>query len=242
MRELAVIFKREFRSYFLSPIAYVVGAIFLVVGAGLFFRTVFLEGTLLEARMNSYFMFLPMAFLLLAPALTMRLWSEERKLGTLELLLTFPVKTWQLILGKFLAALAFMVILLVLTLPYPLTLNHYAELDWGPVMGGYIGAVLMAGAYLSVGLFCSSVSRDQIIALLLSVTVLFVLYAMGQPDWLYFAPNWLTRPMVTLSLSNAFTSISKGVLDSRDILYYLGITSLFLYLNSVVLEAKKWQG
>jgi ABC-2 type transport system permease protein len=127
-------------------------------------------------------------------------------------------------------------------LPYPLTLDAYAELDWGPVMGGYIGAVLMAGAYLAVGLFCSSVTRDQIIALLLSVLLLAILYMIGLPFLLLFAPDWLARPMVTLSLSNAFNSISKGVLDSRDILYYLGITSLFLYLNGVVLEAKKWQG
>ena len=242
MRETAIVFRREFKSYFLSPIAYLIGAVFLTYGGWAFFRVVFLEGSYIEARMNQYFAELPFYFLLLAPALTMRAWSEERKLGTLELLLTFPAKNSQLILGKFFAALAFLTLLLILTLTYPLTLATYADLDWGPVLGGYIGAFLLAGAYLSVGLFCSSISKDQIIALVISLTVLAAFYMMGRPDYIMFLPDWLARPLSALSLQTAFLSVARGVIDSRDVIYYLGFTGLFLYLNSVVLQAKKWQG
>ena len=242
MRETAIIIKREFKSYFLSPIAYVIGCLFLVIIGWLFFRALFLESTLIEARMTQFFSLLPITFLVLCPALTMRLWSEERKLGTLELLMTFPAKISHLIFGKFLAALLFLAVLLALTLPYAFTLNMYAELDWGPVIGGYLGAILLAGACLGVGLFFSSITRDQIIAFILTVVVLTLFYLMGQPDLLTFMPDSLSRLFVTMSLANAFNSIARGVLDSRDILYYVGFAGLFLYLNSVVLQTKKWRG
>jgi ABC-2 type transport system permease protein len=242
MHETAIIIKREFKSYFLSPIAYVIGVLFLLIVGWLFFRMLFVEGGYIEARMAQFFMLLPITFLVLCPALTMRLWSEERKLGTLELLMTFPAKIWHLILGKFLAALLFLTVLLVLTLPYAFTLGTYAELDWGPVIGGYLGAVLLAAACLGVGLFFSSITRDQIVAFILTVVVLTLFYLMGQPDLLTFLPDWLSRPLVTMSLANAFNSIARGVLDSRDVLYYVGFAGLFLYLNSVILQTKKWRG
>lgn len=242
MHETAIVFRREFKSYFLSPIAYIFAVVFLVVGGWLFFRAVFLEGTYMEARMDSYFRDLPMYFLLLAPALTMRSWSEERKLGTLELLLTFPAKSSQLILGKFFAALSFLSLLLLLTLTYPITLASYADLDWGPVIGGYVGAFFLAGAYIAVGLFFSSISKDQIISLIVTFVVLFIFYAMGRMDFVAFLPEFLARPLSALSLQNAFNSVAKGVVDSRDMVYYLSFTGFFLFLNSLVLQYRKWKG
>lgn len=242
MSETWVMTRREFRSYFLSPIAYVVGAIFLVLGAYLFFQSVFIEaGRAAEARMQNYFATLPMYFLVLVPALSMRLWAEERKLGTLELLLTFPVKTGQLIAGKFLGALLFIGVLLLFTLPYAFTLSMLGDLDWGPVIGSYLGAMLLAAAYLSLGLFISSMTRDQIIALLISVCVLAVLHFLPMiAAW--FLPTSMIGFVEVISPVTHFRSIARGVLDVSDVIYYVAFCGFFLYLNSVMLEVRKWWG
>ncbi|MFQ5504272.1 MAG: ABC transporter permease subunit [Planctomycetota bacterium] len=239
-----IMVKREFRSYFLSPIAYVIGALFLAIGGFQFFRLIFIEaGNSAEARMVLYFNFLPSAFLILAPALTMRQWAEERKLGTMELLLTFPVQTLPLILGKFMAGILFICVLLGLTLPYAFTLASLGNLDWGPVVGGYLGAILLACAYLSFGLFASSITRDQIIALIISVVFLAILYALGTSQLMriFFGPE-LVGFFTAVSPITHFASIARGVLDLSDLIYYVLFCGFFLFANSVVIEIKKWMG
>ncbi len=243
MAQSLVVFKREFRSYFLSPIAYVVGGIFLVVGAWELFQFVLIEaGRNAEASMVLYFNWLPKAFVLLIPALTMRLWAEERKLGTLELLLTFPVKTSELIAGKFLGALAFVAVLLFLSLLHPITLSMYGDLDWGPVIGGYLGALLLAAAYLSLGLFVSSLTRDQITALVISVLSLALLTLFAQ-QWvgLLFGPT-TTEFISILSPVTHFMSIGRGVIDLGDLIYYIAFCVFFLMLNGLIIETKKQVG
>lgn len=242
MGDIWVITKREFRSYFLSPIAYVVGALFLFYGAYEFFQIVFIDaGRAAEARMNIYFSQLPLYFLVLIPALSMRLWSEERKLGTLELLLTFPVRTGSLILGKFSGALLFLATLLGLTLLYPITLASLGPLDWGPVVCGYIGALLLGASYLALGMFISSLSRDQIIALILTVVVLMLLFRLPQIA-AFFLPKGMVEPLMVISPVTHFMSIARGVLDLGDLIFYSAFIALFLFLNSVTLELRKWVG
>ena len=244
MRETNVIFRRELKSYFLSPIAYVFGVLFL----GLL---LFLSGTgqLVhgqQATMQSFFGMLPIVFLFFLPGLTMRLWAEERRSGTIELLMTFPVKIGQLIAGKFLASIVFMALLLLLTLVLPLTLSVYGSLDWSPTLGAYLATLLLAGAYVSVGMFWSSLTRDQIVAMLLSLVTLLLLYVMGFPALL----EWLggNLPAVAVDLLNGispykyFQSIARGVFDSRDLIYYACFCGFFLHANALVLHARRRKG
>jgi ABC-2 type transport system permease protein len=244
MRETAVIMRRELRSYFLSPIAYVFGVLFL--GVLLYFAATDMLVHRKSARMDAFFGLLPWMFLVFMPALTMRLWAEERKLGTLELLLTFPVTATQLILGKFLAALGYLAIVLLLTLGLPITLGMYGELQWGPVIAAYLAALLMAAAYLSIGMFFSSITRDQIIALLLAVVALALLYLLGRPAFLIQLGKWLPGPVVAflgaISPYRYFESIARGVIDTRDVVYYAAFCGFFLHLNALVLRARRQNG
>lgn len=243
MSESLVIFQRELRSYFLSPIAYVIGILFLAIGGfWTFWWKLFEFGRSAEADLTTFFGLLPYAFIILAPALSMRLWAEERKLGTLELLLTFPVRNLSLILGKFLGALAFIAILLALTLLYPISMSMYGDLDWGPVIGGYLGSLLLAAAYLSLGLFFSSITSDQIIALLLSVVSLALLSLLGwQGIGIFVGPGW-SELLTMLSPSSHFASISRGVVDLGDLIYYVAFCAFFLVLNGLVLNVRKQKG
>lgn len=244
MHETSVLLRRELKSYFLSPIAYVFGVLFL--GLQLFFvgRAVLRPDG--SASMQPFFAMLPMMFLFFLPALTMRTWAEERKLGTLELLMTFPVRIPQLIAGKFLAALIYLAVVLAFTVGLPVTLASFGRLDWGPVAGAYLGALLMAGAYLSVGMFWSSTTRDQIVAMLLSLVSLLLLYFMGLPGFLEVIANALPTVVVDLvaaiSPYRYFDSIARGVIDTRDVLYYLCFCGFFLHLNGLVLHARRHHG
>lgn len=244
MRETVVVMRRELKSYFLSPIAYVFGLLFL--GVQLFHagQPSLVQGG--QASMQTFFSWLPWVFLFFLPALTMRTWAEERKLGTLELLMTFPVRLSQLIAGKFLAALAYLAVVLVFTLGLPLTLGMYGRLDWGPVAGAYLAAMLMAAAYLSVGMFWSSTCRDQIIALLLTLTSLLALYYLGAPRVLEFLadglPTMLIDAIGAVSPHRYFDSIARGVIDTRDLVYYACFCGFFLHLNGLVLNARRQRG
>ncbi len=244
MRDALVIFRREFKSYFLSPIAYVFGALFL--GVQIYLGT---TGTMVHGRGATMFVFftiLPWVLLFFVPALTMRLWAEERKLGTLELLMTFPVTVASLIAGKFFAALLFLVLVLMLTLGVPWTLAMYGDLDWGPVFGAYIGAVFMASAYLSVGMFFSSLTRDQIVALLMALVTLLLLFIVGMPAMRIYmdvwAPSWALDLLGAVSPYRYFGSIARGVLDTRDFVYYGAFCTFFLWLNGLVLKARRVNG
>lgn len=244
MREALVVFRRELKSYFLSPIAYVFGI--LLVSVLLWYST---EGALLNgarASTDGFFMTLPFMLILFLPGLTMRTWAEERKLGTLELLMTFPVTIRQLVLGKFAAALAYLGLVLALTLGLPLTLSAYGRLDWAPVLGSYVASLLFAGSFVAVGMFWSSVTRDQIVAMLLSLVSLFVLYQIGNPvnveysaDWL---PAWLVDVISAISPFKYFLSVARGVLDSRDLIYFACFCGFFLHANALVLHARRQRG
>jgi ABC-2 type transport system permease protein len=244
MREVAVIFRRELKSYFLSPIAYVFGVLFLGILLYITSMAQLQNGT--QATMQHFFRLLPLVFLFFLPGLTMRLWAEERRSGTLELLMTFPVRIGQLISGKFFAALAFLGVMLLFTLGLPLTLGVYGRLDWGPVAGAYVGSLLLAGAYLAVGMFWSSTTRDQIVALLLSLVSLLVLYVMGDPSTLEalarFLPSTVIDVLNGISPYKYFESIARGVFDTRDVVYYLCFCGFFLHANSLVLHSRRQKG
>jgi len=238
-----VIYRRELKSYFLSPIAYVFGVLFL--GLQMWFSTSAL-GQNLPSSMVGFFQLLGLMLLFFVPALTMRLWAEERKLGTLELLMTFPVRASHLVAGKFFAALSFLAIVLGLTLGLPLTMAVFGSLDWGPVLAAYAGGLLMAGGYLSVGMFWSSLTRDQIVALLLALVSLLALYFVGWPRFLSWADAWVPRIVLdavgALSPYQYFRSMSRGVLDSHDVAYYAIFTGVFLYGNVLVLHYRRHRG
>ena len=244
MRETLVVFRRELRSYFLSPIAYVFGI--LMVSVLLYYVT---EATLqngARATAEPLFGTLPFMLVLFLPGLTMRLWAEERKLGTLELLMTFPVRVGQLVLGKFLACVAYLAIVLLLTVGLPLTLGAYGKLDWTPVLGSYLASLLFAGSFVAVGMFWSSTTRDQMVAMLLSLVSLFVLYQLGNPQNIEYAsgwmPAWLVDVVNGLSPHKYFVSIARGVLDTRDLVYFACFCGFFLYANALAFEARRTKG
>ena len=230
------VFKKELMGYFNSPIAYIFIAVFLVVGNWLFFNNFFVVG---QASMRSYFQLLPWIFLFLSPAITMRLWAEEKKTGTIEFLLTMPVTNWQAVLGKFLGALLFLFITLLLSVTLPITVSFLGNLDIGPVIGNYLGALFLGGAYLSLGLFMSSLTKNQIIAFVLGLVACFLAFIVGADFVLAGAPSSLAPIMKFLGLGAHFYDISKGVIDSKDIIYYLSFIFVFLWLNVKVLENRE---
>lgn len=232
------LFKKEFMSYFNSPIAYIFIGVFLVVGNWLFFNNFFLIG---QASMRAYFDLLPWIFLFLAPAVTMRLWAEEKRAGTVEFLLTLPVTDWQVVWGKFLGALSFMAVALLLTISIPLSLMTLGNLDLGPVLGGYLGALFLAGAYLSLGLFISSLTKNQIIAFVIGLVACFIFFIIGADFVLIGVPQILAPILRFLGLGNHFYNIAKGVIDFKDVFYYLSFMFIFLFLNARVIQSRGWK-
>lgn len=244
MHEVAILARRELKSYFASPIAYVFGLLFLLVVTYLSAQSMFVHGQ--QASMQGFFNMLPMIFLFFLPALTMRLWAEERKLGTLELLMTFPVSVRQMIAGKFIAALVYLGMVMVLTLGVPITLSIYGDLDWGPVISAYLASFLMAAAYVAVGMFCSSLTRDQIVALLLALVTLLLLFLLGSPfvqlSLADALPEWTVGILAAVSPYQYFGSIARGVLDTRDFVFYICFCGFFLYMNAMVLQGRRMKG
>ncbi len=235
MQNIKHIFKKEFRAYFISPIAYIVISVFLIIIGWLFFSTFFLER---QANLSRFFSLLPVTFAFIIPAVTMRLFSEEINVGSYELLLTLPVTFRDIILGKFFSAVAFVGIMLSPTLLYALSTSFLGELDWGPVVGGYLGAVLLGAAFSSIGLLASSVTRNQVVAFIIGMAVCFSLTLLI--DFvLFFLPNWLVGIFQYLSANYHFQNIAKGVLDSRDILYFLALTFVSLYVTNLIMQEKK---
>lgn len=232
------LYKKELTSYFNSPIAYIFIAGFLVVGNWLFFNSFFLVG---QASLRSYFAILPWLFLFLTPAVTMRLWAEEKKSGTIEFLLTLPLTDWQIVLAKFLAALSFMALTLALSITLPISVSKLGELDWGVVIGSYLGALLLAGAYLSLGLFISSMTKNQIIAFVIALASSFLFFIIGADFVLATAPRILAPLMSAIGLSSHFSNIAKGLIDTKDIFYYLSFIFVFLWLNAKVIVNRSWK-
>lgn len=228
------IFKKEFKGYFITPIAYIVISIFLILTGWFFFSTFFLYG---QAEMRNFFSLLPMVFSFIVPAITMRLFSEERHTGSYELLLTMPLSHLDVILGKFMAAAAFVVVMLLPTCIYSIFISFVGDLDWGPVIGGYVGAVLLGAAFSAIGLFTSSLTRNQIIAFITGMSLCFVLTLFDKV--LFFLPETVISAVQYLGADFHFQNISKGIIDSRDILYFLSVCFVMLYSTRLVIQEKK---
>ncbi len=237
-RAIYILIKKELLAYFNSPIAYIFIGVFLVVGNWLFFKNFYIIG---QANMRPYFDLLPWIFLFLSPAITMRLWAEEKKTGTIEFLLTLPLTDWQVVWAKFISALLFMMIALLFTITLPITVAYLGDLDLGPVIGGYVGAIFLAGAYLALGLFISSVTKNQIIAFIIGLVACFAAFIVGANFVLLTAPQSLVPLLSFLGLGSHYSNIAKGVIDTKDIIYYLSFIFLFLWLNARVIEARGWK-
>ena len=224
MNLLIHIFKRELLSYFLTPLAYVFIVIFLaLIGSFTFYLgNFFVRG---QADLNSFFVFHPWVYILLIPAVTMRLWAEERKTGTIELLMTLPLTTTHAVLGKFIASWFFIFVALILTFPIWITVNYLGDPDNGIIFAGYIGSLFMAGAYLSIGSCISAVTKNQVIAFVVSTTVCFLFTMMGVDLVLNFfklwAPEFLVNTISSMSFLTHFESITKGVIEIRDFLFLI---------------------
>ena len=238
MTNIINIFWKEFRSFFTSPVAYIFIVSFLGVTSWLFLRTFFL---LDQSTLRPFFELLPWIFLFLAPAITMRSWAEEKKLGTIEILMTLPVREHEAVIGKFLSGFAFMALALCLTFPLPLTVLIVGNPDPGPIWGGYAGALLLGGAYISIGQFSSSITENQIVSFIVAILICFALLIIGETFVLINVSSSLAPVLSNLALGTHFTSVGRGVLDSRDLIYYFSVIIFFLFLNQIAVESRKWK-
>lgn len=236
MSVVMTIARREFLAYFRSPIAYVFLISFLVLANWLFFRGFFLMG---EADLRPFFALMPWLYLLFVPAVAMGKWAEERKLGTLELLLTLPIREAEVVIAKFAAGLGLLAVALCLTLPLPFTVAVLGDLDWGPVIGGYLGLLFMGGAYLSIGLLVSSGTENQIIAFIVGVVCSFFFLILGEPMVTASLPQAIASLFQYLGLGTHFASVSRGVIDTRDLVYYCSVIGLLLWWNYRVIAGKR---
>ena len=236
------VLKRELYGYFHTPVAYVFIIIFLfLTGIFCFYLGAFYERG--QADLEPFFHFHPWLYLFLIPAISMRLWSEERKTGTIELLMTLPITVTDAVLGKFLAAWCFTAVALALTFPIWITVNYLGDPDNTVILAGYLGSLLMAGGFLAIGSCISALSKSQVIAFVISVVICFLFILSGFPLVLDFFQGWAPQALVdviaSLSFLTHFDSINKGVIDLRDLIYYLVLISFWLYANVVVIDARK---
>ncbi|MDO9461613.1 MAG: ABC transporter permease subunit [Alphaproteobacteria bacterium] len=242
MNGLRLVLQREFMGYFATPLAYIFIVIFLFLsGLTTFYVGQFFEAG--EASLKNFFLFHPWLYLFLIPAISMRLWAEEAKSGTIELLLTLPVPLWAVVLGKFLAAWGFALVALAMTFPIWITVNYLGDPDNGVILASYIGSALMAGAYLSIGTCISATTRNQVIAFVITVSVCFLFTVSGLPMVLDFfsawAPEALLRAIASFSFLTHFDAITNGVIDLRDVVYFASLIGAWLYANMVIVEMKK---
>jgi ABC-2 type transport system permease protein len=228
------IFKKELKGYFVSPIAYIVITIFLIITGWFFFSTFFIFG---QAEMRNFFTLLPIVYSFIIPAVTMRLFAEEFNTGSYELLLTMPVSSRDIVIGKFLAALIFSSIMLAPTIVYAIFISFLGDLDWGPVVGGYVGAVFLGGAFSAIGLFSSSLTRNQIIAFIIGMAICLVLTLIDK--MLFFLPESVIGFFQYLGADYHFQNIAKGIIDTRDLLYFVSVCFIMLYSTHLVIEGRK---
>ena len=242
MNGLLSIYKREFTSYFVTPVAYVFIVIFLfMTGVFSFYLGAFYESN--QADLEPFFRFHPWLYLFLIPAISMRLWSDERKSGTIELLMTLPVSITDTVVAKYLAAWSFTAIALSLTFPMWITVNYLGNPDNTVVLASYIGSLIMAGGFLAIGSCISALTKSQVIAFVISVVICFMFILSGFPmvldlfeDW---APQAVIDAIASFSFLTHFTSIKKGVIDIRDVIYFAALITFWLYVNVVIIENKK---
>lgn len=242
MRNIWVLFRRELSSYFTTPIAYVFIVIFLLLsGAFTFYLGNFFPRG--QADLIPFFSFHPWLYLFLIPALSMRLWSEEHKSGSIELLLTLPITMTQAVLGKYLAAWMFTAISLALTFPMWLTVNYLGDPDNGAIVAAYIGSLLMAGGFLAIGSCISALTKNQVIAFIITVVVCLGFILSGFPLVLNifkgWAPQFIVETINSFSFLAHFSAISKGVIDLRDLIFFVSLSAFFLFVNAIIIEMKK---
>jgi len=241
MKGFSAVFKREFKSYFTTPLAYVFLVVFLFFSGYLTFKQGFFE--MRQADMRVFFMNLPILFVFMVPATAMRLWAEERKSGSIELLFTLPITVFEAVLGKFLAAWVFLGVALVLTFPMVVIVCILGEPDVGLIFTGYIGSFLMAGGFLAIGCFFSAASKNQVISFVLSVVACAVLVFAGMPTTLSylstFLPSGFVNAVETMSLQAHFESILRGVLEFKDLSYFVILIAGWIAASSIILEERK---
>jgi ABC-2 type transport system permease protein len=227
------IMKRELRSYFVSPIAYIVITIFLIFTGFFFFKDFFYFN---QAEMRNLFQFLPIMFTFVIPAVTMRLFSEEKHSGSIEILLTLPVSTLEVVLGKFLAGTLFVAVMISPTLVYLFTILMIGSPDPGPIAGGYIGTLFLGGAYASIGILASSLSRNQIVAFISAWAFSFFLWLLDKI--VIFLPSKLSF-LQSLGTDYHFRNISRGIVDTRDVIYFLSVIAVSILLTSKILDERR---
>ena len=237
LRSTLAITQRELKSYFVSPVAYVVTAFFLLV-AGYLFSAILIQSN--EASLRFLHSNLSVIWLFVIPFLTMRLLAEEHRMGTIELLLTSPVRDWEVVLGKFLGALVFLLFMLALTLFYPALLSRVGNPDWGPVISGYIGILLVGATCLAVGVFASSLSQNQIVTGFAAFAILILLWLLSAASQAV-GGGALGGLLDYLAFNTHFDEFVRGVIDTKHIVYYLAMTAAFLFLATRVVEAKRWR-
>ncbi len=191
--------------------------------------------------MRGFFGLMPWIFLFFIPAVTMKLWAEEKKIGTIEILMTLPIRDYEVVIGKFLACLALLAVTILLTLVVPFSVMYLGNPDVGTLITGYIGLLLMGAAYIAIGFFASTLTENQIVAFIIGIVVCLTLLLIGEDIVLFKTPNWLYPIFSYLGLGAHYSSILRGVLDSRDIIYYLSVIAFFLYLSTLAVESRKWR-
>jgi ABC-2 type transport system permease protein len=242
MKPIITVAKRELSGYFASPVAFVFIVIFLLLsGFFTFMVSGFFEHG--QADLEAFFVWHPWLYLFLVPAVGMRMWSEERRLGTIELLLTMPITPWQAIVGKFLAAWAVVGLALGLTFPMWWTVNYLGHPDNGVIFASYLGSFLMGGAYLAITAMTSAMTRNQVVAFIVSVVLALFLILAGYPPvtnlLVQWAQPWVVESIAAFSVMTHFDSIQKGVLDSRDVLYFVSVIVFSLFTTSVIVRAHR---
>ncbi len=242
MRNILIIAKRELGAYFGTPLAYVFAVIFVgLTGAFTFYFGNFFENG--QANLAAFFLYHPWLYLILVPAIAMRLWAEERKSGTIELLMTLPVTTTEAIVGKFVAAWGFIGVALMLTFPMWITVNTLGDPDNGVILASYIGSFLMGGAFLAIGSAISALSKNQVIAFIVSAALCFLFVMSGveivQNTAKLFLPDFLVQAVSSLSFLTHFDKVARGVIDLPSLFFYLSMIAFFLFANVVIIEQKK---
>ena len=236
MSPALAISKREIRTYFNSPVAYIVVTVFTILTGYLFFTQLFVEK---QADMRAFFNIMPLLFMFMVPAITMRLLADEKASGTLELLITLPVRDWEVVVGKFLAAMVLLCTALGLTLIFAITVKSLGPLDRGPAIGGYLGLVLMGGAYVAIGVMASSFTRNSIVSFIVAFAISFGLYLFGRLTQ-FLPPSWQSL-VAFLSIDGHFENIGRGVIDTRDLIYYFSMIGVSLLVATLSLESRRWR-
>ena len=235
MKKALPVFRRELSAYFFSPMAYIVISVFLLMTGWFFTSELFLAD---DSSLRSVLGVIPFIFIFFIPAITMRLLSEEKKTGTIELLVTMPISDLEIVLGKYFAGLGLLIVALVFTIPFALTIMLLGDPDIGMLICGYLGLILMGAAYVSIGVFASTISKSQVISFIIAFMIIFALWLIDK--FLMIMPSYMVPVLQFLSIDYHYANISRGVIDSRDVLYYLSLVVFMISLSKLSLESRKW--